>query len=218
MPVKDSVRLAAAIAAGAFLVAGAAPAGAAALQGSSGQSTAAAAADSPLEVVRESNERILAIYRAADEVDGAVQRRIVGIMDDVTAWERITEEAVAPVCGEMSPAECSELREVFAELLRASSIARLGRYRADRFEYRGQEVEGDCARVDTLAWYEDDDIAIEYELELLDGSWKIVNYVVDGVDTVRNYQKQFARLLRQETPAEVIARLRAKIAEYGDLG
>jgi ABC-type transporter MlaC component len=37
---------------------------------------------------------------------------------------------------------------------------------------------------------------------------------MDGVDTVRNYQKQFTRLIKRESFAALMARLRKKIKEY----
>jgi ABC-type transporter MlaC component len=39
-----------------------------------------------------------------------------------------------------------------------------------------------------------------------------VNYVVDDIDTVRNYRKQFTQLLAKETVEQVIERLEKKIA------
>jgi hypothetical protein len=42
----------------------------------------------------------------------------------------------------------------------------------------------------------------------------IVNYVVDDIDTVRNYKKQFMRLFARNTFDRVMERLRKKIAAY----
>jgi ABC-type transporter MlaC component len=42
----------------------------------------------------------------------------------------------------------------------------------------------------------------------------IVNYVSDGVDTIRNYRKQFTRILRKESLDQLIERLEKKIEEY----
>jgi hypothetical protein len=42
----------------------------------------------------------------------------------------------------------------------------------------------------------------------------IVNYVVDDIDTIRNYKKQFMRLFAKKTFDQVMERLRKKIADY----
>ena len=54
---------------------------------------------------------------------------------------------------------------------------------------------------------------LDYHLELLDGTWKIVNYVADGADTVRNYRKQFKRLFSEYSFEQILNRLKAKINE-----
>jgi ABC-type transporter MlaC component len=41
----------------------------------------------------------------------------------------------------------------------------------------------------------------------------IVNYIVDGVDTVRNYQKQFSRLLKKKDFNGIIEVLDKNIKE-----
>ena len=43
-------------------------------------------------------------------------------------------------------------------------------------------------------------------------TWVIVNYVVDDVDTVRNYRKQFTQLLAMKTFEQVMSQLEKKIS------
>ena len=171
-------------------------------------------ARSPLEVVRASNQAILDIYAAHASIDDETRKEIDAIMDGVTDFEEISHRTLERLCREISGTECEEFRRTFRELLRISSVKKLGRYRADLFEYLGQEVDGDTAVVKTVAYYEGDGYGLDYSLERIGGRWLIVNYVMDGVDTVRNYQKQFTRLIKRESFAALMARLRKKIEEY----
>lgn len=174
----------------------------------------AAEVQSPLEMVRESNQRILEIYSTYDEVDDDTDNKITEIMDSVTNFDLISKRTIEKFCDEVSEQECATLDRVFEKLLRISSIRKLGRYRADRFDYLGEEVKGDKALVKTIAYYQDDQVELDYFLELVDGAWMIVNYVADDVDTVRNYRKQFSRILRKESFSQLIERLQRKIDEY----
>ena len=169
---------------------------------------------SPLEMVKDSNRRILEIYSSNDEIDDEIESRIIKIMDTVTNFDLISRRTIEKFCTDENAPECETLDSVFKKLLRISSMKKLGRYRADRFDYLGEEREGDKAVVKTIAYYQDDDIRLDYVLEWIDGTWMIVNYVADDVDTIRNYKKQFTRILRKETVAQLVERLQRKIEEY----
>ena len=81
-------------------------------------------------------------------------------------------------------------------------------------EDMGEEVKAGTALVQTLAYYQDDRVRLDYELEIAAGRWRIVNYIVDDVDTIRNYKKQLTRLFGRNEARQVIERLQKKIAEH----
>ena len=134
-------------------------------------------------------------------------------MDSVTSFEALGGGAIDTFCDRMTEATCREFKQVFEDLLRETAIRRLGRYRAGAFEHLGETVDGETALVKTLAFYGDDRVELDYQLEQVDDRWLIVNYVVDGIDTVRNYNRQFSKQLRRESPEQVIERLRRRKAE-----
>ncbi len=173
-------------------------------------------AQSPLDVIRSSNEEVQGLFAAHETLDEETVAKINSIMDRVTDFEEISRRTLTVICRDLSPAECGEFRRTFEALLRISSVKKIGRYRADRFEYAGQDVRENTAVVRTVAYYEGDAYKLDYHLERIGDRWLIVNYVMDGVDTVRNYQKQFLRLMKRESFAGVMSRLKRKIEEYED--
>jgi phospholipid transport system substrate-binding protein len=172
----------------------------------------AAQAATPLEVVRTSNEAVQAIFKKHPVVDAAVEKELFAVIDGVTDYPALAAAATDSFCPKMSPAQCSTFKATFTRLLRVSSIKKLGRYRADHFEYAGEEVSGSTALVRTFAFFKEEKVPLDYQLARRDPSWVIVNYVVDEIDTVRNYRKQFTQLLAKETVDQVIERLDRKIA------
>ncbi len=173
-------------------------------------------AQSPLEVIWSSNAEVQDLFAAHETLDEETVAKINSIMDRVTDFEEISRRTLTVICRDLSPAECGEFRRTFEALLRISSVKKIGRYRADRFEYAGQDVRENTAVVRTVAYYEGDAYKLDYHLERIGDRWLIVNYVMDGVDTVRNYQKQFLRLMKRESFAGVMSRLKRKIEEYED--
>jgi phospholipid transport system substrate-binding protein len=172
----------------------------------------APAAPGPLEVVRTSNDAVLAIFRRHPAVDAAVEKELFTVIDAVTDYEALAAAAIDSFCPKLTAAQCATFKETFTRLLRISSIKKLGRYRADRFEYGGEEVAGARATVRTFAFYKEERIPLDYVMAQRNGAWVIVNYVVDEIDTVFNYRKQFTQLLARGTFDQLIARLNSKIA------
>jgi ABC-type transporter MlaC component len=168
----------------------------------------------PLDTVRASNEQVQAVLARYDKIDALAEAELFRIIDGVTGFGAISARVIEPFCPRLSAAECRQFDQTFQRLLRVSSIRKLGRYRADRFEYIGQEVTGESALVRTLAHYQDDRVRLDYELERNAGQWKVVNYILDDVDTIRNYRKQFVRLFARNDFGQIIGRLQKKIAEY----
>ena len=168
----------------------------------------------PLQVVEDSNNEILRLY--ADDIEEAdleISEKVFEVMEQVTSFSTIANDAIVGLCDTSAGDDCDTFKEVFKNLLRVSSVRKLGRYRADSFEYVGEEIDGETAVVRTLAQYGDDEIELDYHLQPIDDSWVITNYVVDGVDTIRNYRKQFTRMLRVSSVDTVIERLRVRTDE-----
>jgi phospholipid transport system substrate-binding protein len=169
-------------------------------------------AATPLEVIKSTNDAVLAIYAKNRVVDAAVEKEIFAVIDAVTDYQVLAGDAIDPLCPTLTAAQCTDFKEVFTRLLRVSSIKKLGRARAGRFEYRGEQVTGGSAVVHCFAFFNDESVPLDYHMARRGDSWVIVNYLVDDVDTVKNYRKQFRSLLAKKTFAQVMAQLENKIA------
>ena len=170
-------------------------------------------AATPLEVVKSTNEAVLAIYGKNRVVDAAVEKEIFAVIDPVTDYQTIAGAAIDHLCPQLTAAQCTTFKEIFTRLLRISSIKKLGRARAGRFEYRGEKVTGESAVVLSFAFFNDESVPLDYHMARRGDTWVIVNYVVDDVDTVKNYRKQFRSLLAKKSFEQVMVQLEGKIAD-----
>ncbi len=181
-----------------------------------GQTLAQELPQGPLETVKISNEQVQRVLKSHETLDGPTKDDLFQIIEGVTDFAEISRRVVESFCKSLSDSECAEFDQTFQKLLRTSSLRRLGRYRADRFEYLGEDIDDETALVRTLAFYEEETFRLDYLLERSGGRWLIVNYVVDDVDTIRNYKKQFRRLFARSDFRSIIERLEKKIAEYAE--
>jgi ABC-type transporter MlaC component len=170
--------------------------------------------DTPLQLIKQSNQQVLEIFKNNPKVTKDVEDQIFSVIDGVTDFSALSKSVIDQFCPKLTESQCQEFDRVFQRLLRISSIKKLGRYRADRFDYQGEEIEGTKAVVKTIAHYKDDRVQLNYHLINQGQVWKVINYVVDDVDTVRNYKKQFVRLFARSTFRKIIERLQKKIRSY----
>lgn len=168
----------------------------------------------PREVVKRSNQNVQSILKAQKTVDAQTEAKLLEIINRVTDFETISQRVIQRFCKELTQQQCETFDRVFQRLLRVSSLKKMGRYRADRFDYLSEEIKEKTAIVKTIAYYKEEKAQLDYYLEFKNDKWMIVNYVVDDIDTVRNYKKQFMRLFAKKTFDQVMERLRKKIADY----
>ena len=166
--------------------------------------------NSPMDIIRESNESILHIYQTLPPGDGRLSEEILAIMEKVTDFDTMANRAVEHVCTQEDNESCNQLKNEFIQLLKLNATRKLGRYRADRFDYIGVESTAERVTAKTVAYYGKESLEIDYILEKRDSQWRVVNFIVDGIDTIQNYQKQFNRITRKKSLAFLTKRLKMK--------
>jgi len=90
-----------------------------------------------------------------------------------------------------------------------------GNFQDIRIEYVGQEISDSkpVARVKTNIIRSTGPVSLDYSLRMRDGSWKIYDVYAEGVSLTQNYKSQFEKILMNETPAQLIVRLKKKVEE-----
>jgi len=167
----------------------------------------------PTDVIRASNLRVSRILRPGHRVTRADRDRVARILQEATDFDAVAANVLRTRWQAMPAVERAEFVGAFARLVSATAIAKMGRYRADRFEYLGETIDGARARVRTKAFYRGKGVSLDYEMARSPGGWRIVNYALNGVDNGSSYRRQFDTILEKETVAALVARLRKKTAE-----
>jgi phospholipid transport system substrate-binding protein len=141
----------------------------------------------------------------------AIWSKVRGMFD----FEEISQRAVARNWGLFSPQEKKEFTDVFSEFLGNTYMDKIqGEYHNEKIQYGTQEVvEGTRALVKTNILRESLAIPVDYKMKLDGNEWKIYDVMVEGVSLVKNYRTQFASILRKETPAQLIDRLKKKVLQ-----
>lgn len=183
-------------------------------------SATAAAQATPLAAIRDSNSRVKTILDSNNgKMSSVTEARLKAIISQATDFSAMSAAVMTAFPSTITAAQRAEFRTAFEELLLLSSVKKMGRYRADRFEYGQQTINGHQAVVKTVAVYTKKDgrvdrVRLDYTLSNSSGRWMIVNYAMDDVDTVRNYQRQFRILVQRRGVAGTIQHIKNRVVEY----
>ncbi len=108
--------------------------------------------------------------------------------------------------------ERAEYVRVFEGFVRASLLRKPDIYRVVGVTYGPEKLEGGVGRVLTTVRSKDATTEVEYEFLGASGKWRIVDYKIDGVSTVRNYRSQFAKILAKNGWPGLLDRLKKRTA------
>lgn len=171
----------------------------------------------PLELVRTSVVRVLAIVQAPRVAtsDGGQRRadirRVARGLFDFDEMARLT---LARHWKDRSPQEQEEFVRLFTDLLERSYLTTIENYAGEKITFLGESVTGPYAQVRSrITTGRRLEISIEYRLIESGARWTVYDVVLDGVSLVSNYRSQFNTIIRMSSFADLLGKLRSNQIE-----
>ena len=185
----------------------------------------AAEAGEPQELIRRTLTDVLAVL-SDDTLKAPEQRqerlkRIAQVVSPSFDFKEMARRSLGQNWHRLTPAQQEEFVQLFSPMLLQSLVKRIA-YRAttsaegygsvpNAIQYQRETIDPDGdASVQTAMTYAQEQTTedVEYLLLRRDGTWKVYDVVVEGASMVTNYRTQFAQILRQESYADLIQRLK----------
>jgi len=160
----------------------------------------------PLEVVRASFARVLAVE--PDERRAEIRRVTPQLFDFREMGRRMLGEHWRAA----SMKEQDEFVRLFAQMLDRVYLVNVGNLPLSSVTFEGEQVSGPFARVTSRMPSRSGDTAIEYRLMNRDGRWTVYDIAVDGVGLISSYRSQFNSVLRTSSFADLLDRMRVREA------
>jgi phospholipid transport system substrate-binding protein len=171
----------------------------------------------PLERVRTSVSRVLAIVQAPHAVaSGGGQRRteIRRIAQGLFDFNEMARLTLARHWKDRSVREQEEFVQLFTDLLERSYLTTIENYAGEKVAFLGETVSGPYAQVRSRIITERRmEISIDYRLIESGARWAVYDVVLDGVSLVSNYRSQFNSIIRTSSFDELLAKLRSRQIE-----
>ena len=130
-------------------------------------------------------------------------------------YQELSRRALKDHWDKRSEAERGEFVGLLKQLVERSYRKNLRSTVGYQIDYLGSDDTDDGALVKTRAQSKKNRrapaITIDYTLIPAEGRWRVVNITTDGVSMVRNYRRQFNRILRKHGWAELISRMKSRL-------
>lgn len=115
-----------------------------------------------------------------------------------------------------TPQQRDRFVTLFTDLLEANYKDRIAEY-ADQYtdekvDYKGEQIKGNYAMVDTFVVTKDKRIPISYKLVKKGNEWKAYDVVIEEVSLVRNYRSTYDEIVRKEGFNGLFSRMEQKIS------
>jgi len=173
----------------------------------------------PLEAVRQNVEkgiRVLEDPRYEDASHKQEQLQILReIMQQTYDFEEFSRKVLGSSWYKFSQPQRTEFVNVFSEFLKKFYLGKLqDRYSGQKVNFLKQQmISNSRALVEIEVTWKKLNVPLTLRMTNRSGKWKVYDLSAVGINAVSNYRAQFKSMLDKESPQQIIARLKKKIAE-----
>lgn len=147
------------------------------------------------------------------------QQKLRVILEQMFDFREFSRRVLAANWKNFTASQREEFVRVFAEFLGKFYIGKLQeKYKDETLIYVRQVLETPTrALVNVQVVWKGEKIPVDLRMIKRKGLWKVYDIELVGISAVRNYRAQFKSLLRRETPAQVIERMKMKTEQLEKL-
>ena len=180
-----------------------------------GLTASVAAALTPTETVKSRvDEALQSLSQTADPTAAASERRRADIRraaDTLFDFPDMSRRALGRHWTDRTPAEREEFTRLFTDLIARTYIGKIDRYAGESIAYVGERVDGEEASVRSqVVTAKGSQIPVEYRLHRVNDEWTAYDVLIENVSLVGAYRSQFDRIIKAESFANLLRRLREK--------
>jgi len=171
-------------------------------------------AGAPTDHFRGGVDRVFKILRDPElKGDANATRRLASVAkvsEEIFDFGETAKRSLGQHWDARTPAERAEYVRLFTDLIQRSYIARVDRYGAEKMAFKGDTIDGDQAIVRTaLALNDGGQMELDYKMHYTSDRWLVYDINIEGVSLVANYRAQFNKVIRSESYAALIVRLKS---------
>lgn len=184
-------------------------------------SGATSEAGEPKEKIRQTINAVLAVLAdpalSAPEKAQEKRAKIRQVITQRFGFKEMAQRAMGRHWRKLKAAQRQEFVALFSDLLERSYISKIEAYGGDPddIKYLRERIDPDGrARVRTeILGSRDLVVEVEYRFLKRGSEWEVYDVAIEGVSLVNNYRTQFNKIIRQESYAALVKKMRLKLEQ-----
>ncbi len=125
-------------------------------------------------------------------------------------YEQMAQRALGVQWNRLNDTERQEFVRLFVELIRDTVAIKIDQYYDEQVVFLSERREGSFAEVRTNLIGPKVDTSLDFRLENHSGDWLVYDVLIDSASIVRNYRTQFSRIIRDNTYAGLVEKLKER--------
>ena len=172
------------------------------------------AGDTPLDFVKTRQTELAALVKKGGGAEN--KKKIETVFDAILDYDALAQGSLRDHWNERSDAERREFQDVLKQLVQRAYRKNLDRTLDYEVTFGETAQEAQTYLVKTVAQNRknarEEPISIDYSLHKAGADWKIRDIVTEGSSLVANYQQQFNRIIKKDGFAELMRRMKKRLA------
>lgn len=177
-----------------------------------GGAPAAAGSSAPRMVIQETVDAVIAVLNDGALDSAQRRKRIEQIALERFDFDTMSRLVLGRNWKSLSAPQQEEFQREFRTLLSESYGRRIDRYQQEKVAIVGERSEerGDVTVQTKIVGGQANDLQVDYRLRQKEGSWRVIDVVVEGASLLSNYRSQFAEVMSQGGAETLLKRMRER--------
>jgi phospholipid transport system substrate-binding protein len=145
----------------------------------------------------------------------SADKKVEGVFDEMLDYETLAKESLGKHWADRSDQEKKEFQDVLQRLVKNAYRRNLTKTLDYEVSFKGSSKAKKGVLVRTVARSKknarEEPVSIDYVLHKVDGKWRVFDIVTEGSSLVNNYRNQFGRVIKKNSFAELMRRMKKKV-------
>ena len=172
-------------------------------------------ADDATGVVEKTTSSVIAVLTNQKLSTEEKRKQVEDVVLERVDFETLSKLVLARNWTRFTEPQRAEFMRLFKNHLSMTYGRNVESYKNEKVQITGSRPEsgGDTTVKTKIVRGGDNDILVDYRLRQRDGTWKIIDVVIEGVSLVSNFRSQFQDVVASGGPEHLLALLREKNAK-----
>ena len=172
----------------------------------------------PLDTVKGYADKVLEVLRdpalKAEAAKKTKKEKLRAISEKMFDFTELSRRTLAKNWAKLRPEQQKECVELYTSLLEDAYSRKIMAYSDEKITFTKEvSLSEKTVEVQSTVLRKSAETPIYYRVIMKDGSWRVYDVVIEGVNLINNYRSQFREILANKPPESLLETLRKKVGK-----